>query len=114
MNAFGQDLHYAADAVWKVAVAGVVLGAGLPAVYAVGIRALASGQGGSAQTGPAQTGPAQTGATRGGNPLWTAVAVLLFAIVLYCVAMGIVFVVATGKGDTVDFSQVWPQINPGS
>lgn len=80
------DLH----ALWQIVVLGVVAGAGLPAVFAVGLRVLSVGQ---PQTSPGQPAPvgAQDG-TRG--PLAIAGAGLCFAIVLAAVAWGIYFIVA--------------------
>ena len=43
------QLFAALDASWRVLLVGLVLGAGLPTVYAFGIRALAWGTGGDAQ-----------------------------------------------------------------
>ena len=43
------NLRFAVEAAWKVLLVGLVLGAGLPAVFAVGVRSLAWGAGGSAE-----------------------------------------------------------------
>ena len=67
------------DALWKIVVIGVLLGAGLPALFAVGLRALSPAAGSSAQSG--------------GNVVGKAVAVLCFAAVLAAIAWGIYSVV---------------------
>ena len=41
------------QAAWKVLVAGLVLGAGIPALFALGVRFTAQGAGGEAMTEPA-------------------------------------------------------------
>jgi hypothetical protein len=77
------------DALWQIVVFGLVAGAGLPALFAVGLRALSMGD--RAQTADG----AGEGAVGGGsNPLGVAVAVVCFAIVLAAVAWGIYFIVA--------------------
>jgi hypothetical protein len=67
------------DALWKIVVVGLLLGAGLPALFAVGLRALA----------PAEAGTARAG----GNVVGKTVAVLCFAVVLAAIAWGIYSVV---------------------
>ena len=99
MNAFGDDLRFAAEAIWKVLLASVLLGAGLPAVFALGIRSLAWGSGGKAETSRAP-----------GNPVGKILAVVLFLLVAYGIVAGLLFVVASGQGKTLDFSHVIPTI----
>ena len=43
------NLQFAVEAAWKVLLVGLVLGAGLPAVFTVGVRSMAWGAGGSAE-----------------------------------------------------------------
>ena len=52
------NVRFALDAGWKVLLAGLMLGAGLPALFAAGIRFLAWGTGGAAEVGPAPHGAA--------------------------------------------------------
>jgi hypothetical protein len=73
------------DALWKIIVIGLLLGAGLPALFAVGLRALSSGT----ADGPA----GQPTTTGGGNAVGRAAAVLCFAIVLAAIAWGIYSIV---------------------
>ncbi|MEU1424158.1 hypothetical protein [Kitasatospora sp. NPDC005751] len=74
------------DALWGIVVVGLVAGAGLPALFALGLRALnpsARPAGRSAVTGP----PAAVG------PVGYAVAVLCFATVVAAIAWGIFVIV---------------------
>ena len=64
---------------------GLLLGAGIPLVFAFGIRALAFGNGGEA-----------TDAHGGVHPVGRALAGLCFALVLVAVALGITVIVAAG------------------
>jgi hypothetical protein len=46
MSAVGYDLRFAIETIWKVALASLILGAGLPVLFATGIRSLAWGAAG--------------------------------------------------------------------
>ncbi len=97
--AFVHDLRFMGEAIWKVLIASLVLGAGLPAVFALGIRSLAWGAGGDAEVSNAAPSP------------WGRVAAYLcFLVVLYGLVVGITFVVATGHGKNISLTHVWPQI----
>lgn len=87
------NLGFALDGAWRVLAAGLVLGAGLPVVFALGIRAMAAGD--AAITGRP-------------NPAARALGVLCFVIVLLGIALGITFVVATGFGKQLSFEHVYP------
>jgi hypothetical protein len=79
-------------ALWEIVVVGLLAGAGLPAVFALGLRALgtpASGRGDARSR-------AGSGALVGGNPAGIAVAGLCFAAVLAAVGYGIYIIVASG------------------
>ena len=93
------DLH----ALWQIVVLGLLAGAGLPAVFALGVRALAgpaspeAAPGATAATGtPGATavGGTAAGTRFQGGPLGRATAGLCFAIVLAAVGYGIYLVVA--------------------
>jgi hypothetical protein len=89
---------------WKVLVASLILGAGLPLLFALGIRSLAWGAGGEAEVHESGvTGPTP-------NPFGTVLGYLLFAIVLLGVALGITFIVATGFGKALSFEHIYPTI----
>jgi hypothetical protein len=89
---------------WKVLLAGLVLGAGLPLIFALGIRSLAWGAGGEAEVHEAGvTGPRA-------NPAGTVLGWVLFAVVLAGIALGITFVVASGFGKALNFEHIYPTI----
>lgn len=90
------------DAVWKVAVAGLILGAGLPALFAVGVRSLAVGSG---EVTTADAAP------RSG---YRALGVLCFVVVAVLVAMGLLEIIAAGLGKSVSFDHVYPMLVPKS
>ena len=91
---------------WKVILYSLVLGAGLPVVYALGVRALAIGGGGrSASEGP--------GVVRS-HPVGTVLATACFLVVLAGVAVGLTYVVASGQGKMLSFGHVYPTLVPKS
>ena len=90
---------------WKVLLYSLVLGAGLPVVYAVGVRALAIGGGRSVGDGP--------GVARA-NPVGTVLATVCFLVVLAGVAVGLTYVVASGQGKMLSFDHVYPTLVPKS
>jgi hypothetical protein len=77
------DLH----ALWRIVVVGIIAGAGLPALFAVGLRALATPASGHGEL------PADTTKVVGGNPLGIAFAGLCFLVVLAAIAWGIYIIV---------------------
>jgi len=100
------------DALWKIVVVGLACGAGLPAVFAVGLRAL-----GHAERVPSAAGPVSalaggepaegvvplgtrggTGATRRPATGWLAIAAACacFAVVLAAIGCGIDLIVSHG------------------
>jgi hypothetical protein len=98
------NLSFALEGAWKVLFAGLILGAGLPTLFALGIRSLAYGAGGDAEAhAPGASGPTP-------HRLGTAAGYACFAIVLLAVALGITFIVATGFGKTLSFAHVYPTI----
>jgi ABC-type multidrug transport system fused ATPase/permease subunit len=104
-GAFGDDLRLAGEAIWKVLLVSLVLGAGLPAVFALGIRSLAWGTG--AQTAGADGSTTTTG---GGNPAGRIIAFLLFLLVAYAIVAGLIFIIASGQGKEISFQHVFPSI----
>jgi hypothetical protein len=96
-------LFLEAQAIWKILAIGLLLGAGLPALFAAGIRALAYGQGGAAEIQAAGTAAVP-------HPIGRAVAGLCFAIVIVAVVLGIVFIVASGFGKALSFEHIYPTI----
>jgi hypothetical protein len=94
--------------IWKVVLYSLILGAGLPVVYALGVRSLALGttRDGDSAT-EVQANPAR-------NPVGTVLATLCFLIVVAGIAVGLTYVVAAGKGEQLSFTHVYPTIVPKS
>jgi hypothetical protein len=98
------NLGYALEGAGRVLLVCLVLGAGLPALFALGVRALAYGSGGEAQvhaTGVSAPNPNRAGAT---------IAYVCFTVVLLAVALGITFIVASGFGKALSFEHVYPML----
>ena len=83
-----QNLEFALEAAWKVLAVGLLLGAGLPMVFALGVRSLAWGAGGSAEVA-VDARPHVAG---------RALAVVCFAVVVAAIALGLTIIIATGQG----------------
>lgn len=86
----------------KVLAVGLLLGAGLPLIFALGIRATAYGAGGDAETTGAD------GAARAPHPVGKLLAGLCFAVVGLAVILGITYVVASGFGTSLHLDGVIP------
>jgi hypothetical protein len=69
-------------ALWKIVVFGLVAGAGLPAIFALGLLALSRG-------GRTQTAGADSDVIVGGNPAGIAAAAFCFLVVLAAIGWGI-------------------------
>jgi hypothetical protein len=98
------NVGYALDSAWKVLVVCLLLGAGLPALFALGIRSLASGTGGEAEvhdTGVSAPVP---------RPAATVAGYACFAVVVLGVLLGIAFIVVSGFGKALSFEHVYPTI----
>ena len=99
------QLLAALDAGWKVLLAGLLLGAGLPAIFAYGVRALAWGTGGDAEIHGA-------GVVLKPHPWGRVVATAMFSIVVIAVLLGIGYIVAHGFGMTITFNGLIPVFTP--
>jgi hypothetical protein len=98
------NVTLALQASWKVLAAGLILGAGLPVLFALGVRSRAWGAGGEAEVHDSGvTAPTP-------RPIGTVLGWVLFAIVLFGVFCGIFFIVVTGFGKGVSFEHVFPTI----
>ncbi len=89
---------------WKILLYSLLLGAGLPVLYAVGVRASAVGSV-SADGSEAGASPA---VVRRRRVLGRAVAGLCFAVVLAGIGLGLAYIVASGHGDQLSFQQGYP------
>ncbi len=92
------DLFF--QAAWKVLVASLVLGAGIPALFALGVRLTATGAGGAAMA-------EGTPKARGGYTTAGAVCILVAGL---AVALGITVIVASGFGKMISFEHIFPTL----
>jgi hypothetical protein len=83
------------DALWKIILYGVVLGAGLPSLFAIGLVALSKGN--KVQTAGAN---GDSDSLIGGNPLGMLVAAICFLAVLAAIGWGIYEVYHLGHPST--------------
>ncbi|WP_151084579.1 hypothetical protein [Nocardioides cynanchi] len=90
---------------WKVLLYSLVLGAGLPVVYALGVRALAIGGAGADAADGAAPVVRRT-------PVGTALAAVCFLVVIAGVAIGLTYIVASGQGKMLSFEHVYPTLVP--
>lgn len=88
------NVSLAFDAAWRVLLASLVLGAGMPAMFALGVRALAVADG--------------TESGRSAKALSRLAAVVCFGVALGAVALGIAYLVASGMGKTLSFEHFFP------
>lgn len=99
------QLLAALDGAWRVLIAGLVLGAGLPALFAFGVRALAWGTGGDAEIHAA-------GVVLKPHLWGRVVAYAMFALVLLAVLAGVGYITAHGMGYSITFNGLLPVITP--
>jgi hypothetical protein len=69
-------------AIWKIVVFGLLLGAGLPSLFAVGLFSLSRGP-------KTQTAGADSDVLVGGNPVGLVIAVFCFLVILAALGWGI-------------------------
>ncbi|THG29982.1 hypothetical protein [Naasia lichenicola] len=99
------------DAAWKVLLAAVVLGAGLPALFAVGVRSFAlAGAGSGPLTDDDGRAIAVSAPTSGGSTGLRILGVVCVVLVLAAVAVGLTVIIAGGFGKAVSFENVFPMI----
>ncbi len=98
------NLSLALEGAWRVLVVGLLLGAGLPAVFALGIRSLGMAGGGNSST--VGDDPVDAPASAIGKTLAT----LCFLLVLVGVALGITFIIASGFGKALSFEHLYPTL----
>ncbi len=97
------QLLAALNGAWQVLVAGLVLGAGLPALFAVGVNALAWGAGGDAEVHGVGVIPRP-------HLLGRIVAYAVFGVVLLAVLAGVGYITAHGMGYSITFNGLTPVI----
>jgi hypothetical protein len=97
------------DAAWKVAVFGLILGAGLPALFAIGVRS-------TVLANHAHAGSASSiEVTSSVPPMVNRVAgIVCFLVVVAAVAVGISLIIASGLGKEVSFEHIYPTFVPKS
>ncbi len=88
----------ALQAAGQVLLAAVILGAGLPAMFSLGMRALAYGNGGSAEV-EVEAQP---------HVLGKVLAYICFGVVIIAVMLGISWIVGTGMGYKLSFEHFLP------
>ncbi|HZU54928.1 MAG TPA: hypothetical protein VFA06_03560 [Actinocrinis sp.] len=81
-------------ALWKIVVVGLLAGAGLPALFAVGLRALSPARGAESGTTRGGQGPDGGGRAASAGSPGLALAVLCFAVVLAAIGWGIYSIVS--------------------
>ena len=94
------NVEFALEAAWQVLAMGLLLGAGLPAVFAVGIRAMAYGAGGAAEVD----------STAAPHPVGRVIGWTCFAVVVIGVVLGITYIVASGLGMELSFGHGYPTL----
>lgn len=82
------------NAIGSVLLISLAVGAGLPAIFALGIRAMATGVDDSGESHP--------------NPAGRVIGVLLFALVIAVILMGLAIIVSSGFGYRVEFDSIIP------
>lgn len=85
------------QAIGQVLLIGILVGAGLPAIFAYGIKAMAYGAGGDAEVDHAA-----------GHRIGTVLGVACFALVAVVIALGIAIIVSSGFGYHVSFEHIFP------
>lgn len=95
----------ALDAAWRILLIGLVLGAGLPALFAVGVRTMAWGTGGEAEVHA-------EGVLPKAHPVGRWIGMAIFALVVLVVLLGISYIVAHGLGYDLRFQGILPVFTP--
>jgi hypothetical protein len=91
-------LTKAFDALWQVLLVGLLLGAGLPALFALGLRSLNTGRTVTVGSGAGGgSGYGSTPDTSKPSPLGLAGAIVCFAILVAAVLFGIIVIIFGNK-----------------
>ena len=95
------------EAAGQVALVAILLGAGLPALFAVGVRSFTlAGSAGDADADGAST------SSRIPAPVLRVIGSLCYVLVVAAVAIGLSVIIATGFGQEVSFEHVLPTFVP--
>ena len=89
------NLALALDGSWRVLLAGLLLGAGLPVVFALGVRSMA-------YAAAAPHGPRVVAGRTAGT--------LCLAVILLAIGLGITYIAASGFGMTLSFGHGYPAL----
>lgn len=100
MHVFATELR----SIGQILLVSLVFGVGLPALFSAGVRALAWGSGGDAEV----AGP--HGEAARAHPAGRVLAVVCFAVVVACIALALLYIVATGFGKELSFGHVYPTV----
>jgi len=95
------------EAAGQVAVVALLLGAGLPALFAVGVRSFTLAGAGTAADGGESTAPSRIPA-----PLLRAIGALCYLLVVVAVVIGLTLIIATGFGQELNFDHIVPTFQP--
>lgn len=82
----------------QVLVAAVLLGAGLPVIFSLGMRSLAFGTGGAAEVDT----------TMKPHPVGRVLAGVCFGVVVLAILLGIAWIVGAGMGYALSFDHIFP------
>lgn len=89
------DISLALNAAWQVLLVGLLLGVGLPAIFALGVRSLAASGAGGGLAG-----------AKSPNPAGKALAYVCFFIIVVAVIIGLVALIADGFGKELVFQHI--------
>ncbi len=90
---------------WELLYTGLILGAGLPIIFAVGVRLL---------SGSDEPAVDANGTVASPGVLPRALAAVCFLFVLLGVVTGIMIIVGAGMGKEVSFEHIYPTLVPKS
>jgi hypothetical protein len=96
------------EAAGQVALVALVLGAGLPALFAVGVRSFTLAGSAGTSTGDGEA----TSPSRIPVSMLRVIGILCFAVVVAAVAIGLSIIIATGFGQQVSFEHIVPTFVP--
>ena len=95
------------EAAGQVAVVALLLGAGLPALFAVGVRSFTLAGAGTGADGGESTAP-----SRIPSPLLRAIGAICYLLVVVAVVIGLTLIIATGFGQELNFDHIVPTFQP--